>query len=386
MSAVMAPPAAPPARRAHSTAAPRTLVLGLVGLLVVLVLVSVLSIVVGARSVGLGVVLDALRDYQPADPAHQVVGSRLTRLVAGLLVGAGLGLAGVLLQGVARNPLADPGLLGINAGSALALVCAIALLGISSPLAFVWFAFAGALVVAVVVYAIASLGRDGATPVKLALAGAAIGAVLTSLTTAILLTDVASFDRYRFWTVGSLAGAAIGAVLTSLTTAILLTDVASFDRYRFWTVGSLAGRRMDLVAHLAPFIVVGVVLTLCTGRLLNTLSLGDDVARGLGMRVGTARMAAGAVAVVLCGAATAIAGPLWFVGLLVPHLARLLVGPDHRWVLPYSLLLGPTLLLIADVLGRVVAPPGELQVGVVLSFIGAPFLIALIRRRRSAAP
>ena len=351
MSAVMAPPAAPPARRAHSTAAPRTLVLGLVGLLVVLVLVSVLSIVVGARSVGLGVVLDALRDYQPADPAHQVVGSRLTRLVAGLLVGAGLGLAGVLLQGVARNPLADPGLLGINAGSALALVCAIALLGISSPLAFVWFAFAGALVVAVVVYAIASLGRDGATPVKLAL-----------------------------------AGAAIGAVLTSLTTAILLTDVASFDRYRFWTVGSLAGRRMDLVAHLAPFIVVGVVLTLCTGRLLNTLSLGDDVARGLGMRVGTARMAVGAVAVVLCGAATAIAGPLWFVGLLVPHLARLLVGPDHRWLLPYSLLLGPTLLLIADVLGRVVAPPGELQVGVVLSFIGAPFLIALIRRRRSAAP
>jgi iron-siderophore transport system permease protein len=336
---------------ARPTARPRTLVLGLVGLLVALALVAVLSVVVGARSVGLGVVLDALRHYEPADATHQIVANRLARLVAGLVVGAGLGLAGVLLQGITRNPLADPGLLGINAGSAMALVCAIAVLGISAPLGYVWFAFGGALVVAVLVYAIGSLGRDGATPVKLAL-----------------------------------AGAAVGAVLTSLTTAILLTDAATFDRYRFWTVGSLAGRRMDLVAQLAPFIVAGVVLALCTGRLLNTLSLGDDVARGLGMRVGTARVAAGAVAVVLCGAATAIAGPLWFLGLLVPHLARLLVGPDHRWVLPYALLLGPTLLLLADVLGRVIAPPGELQVGVVLSFLGAPFLIALIRRRRSAEP
>lgn len=339
------------ARGDRAPEAPRAPVLGLVGLVVVLVLVAALSLVIGARSVGLGVVFDALRDYQPDNDAHEVIGNRVPRLLGGLLVGAGLGLAGTIMQGVARNPLADPGLLGINAGAALGLVCAISVLGIATPAGFVWFAFAGALVVALLVYAIGSLGRDGATPVKLVL-----------------------------------AGAAVAAMLTSVTTAVLLTDASTFDRYRFWTVGSLAGRRLDLVAQLAPFLVVGVVLALCTGRALNALSLGDDVARGLGVRVGVARACAGAVAVLLCGAATAIAGPVWFLGLLVPHIARLLVGADHRWVLPYSMLLGPVLLLAADVLGRVVAPPGELQVGVVLSFLGAPFLIMLIRRRRSAEP
>lgn len=328
----------------------RSLVLGLVGLVAVLVAVSLLSIAVGARSVGLGTVVDALRDYQPGDSDHQVIINRIPRLLAGLLVGAALGLAGAIMQGVARNPLADPGILGVNAGAAFAVVCAIALLGITSASGYVWFAFAGALVVMALVYALGSLGRSGATPVKLAL-----------------------------------AGAAVSAALTSLTTAVLLTDATTFDQQRFWTVGSLAGRRPEMIGQLAPFVLAGIALALCTGRLLNALSLGNDMARGLGQRVGLARAVCAAAAVLLCGAATAIAGPVWFVGLLVPHLARVVTGPDYRWILPYSMLIAPVLLLASDILGRLVARPGEVQVGIVMSFVGGPFLIALIRRRKLAA-
>jgi iron complex transport system permease protein len=176
----------------------------------------------------------------------------------------------------------------------------------------------------------------------------------------------------------------VSAALTALTTAVLLTDPTTFDQQRFWTVGSLGGRRLELVAGLAPFVLAGIVVALCTGRLLNALSLGDDMARGLGQRVGVARAVCAAAAVLLCGAATAIAGPVWFVGLLVPHLARVVTGPDYRWILPYSMLVAPVLLLASDVLGRLVAQPGEVQVGIVLSFVGGPFLIALVRRRRLA--
>jgi iron complex transport system permease protein len=326
----------------------RRLTFGLLLLGTALVLVALLSVAVGARSVGLGTVVDALRDYQPGDEDHQVIANRLPRLVAGLLVGAALGLAGAIMQGVARNPLADPGLLGVNAGAAFAVVSAIAL-GVTAAGGYVWFAFAGAAVVSVLVYALGSLGRSGATPVKLAL-----------------------------------AGAAVSAALMSLTTGVLLTDATTFDQQRFWTVGSLTGRRWDLVAQLAPFVLAGIAIALCTGRLLNALSLGDDMARGLGQRVGVARAVCAAAAVLLCGAATAIAGPIWFVGLLVPHLARVVTGPDYRWILPYSMLIAPVLLLASDVLGRVVARPGEVQVGIVMSFVGGPFLIALIRRGKLA--
>jgi iron complex transport system permease protein len=337
-------------REAPARPGRRALVLGLAGLVAALLVVSALSIAFGARSVGLGEVVDALRDHQPGNDDHQVVVNRIPRLLAGLLVGAALGLAGAIMQGVARNPLADPGLLGINAGAAFAVVCATGLLGITAATGYVWFAFAGAAVVAVLVYAVGSLGRDGATPVKL-----------------------------------TLAGAAIGGVLTSLTTAVLLADATTFDQYRFWTVGSLTGRRLDLVAQLAPFLLVGVAVALGTGRMLNALALGDDVARGLGQRVAVARATCFAAAVVLCGAATAIAGPVWFIGLVVPHIARVVTGPDYRWILPYSMLIAPVLLVLSDVVGRLLAPPGEVQVGIVLAFLGAPFLIALVRRQRLAA-
>ncbi|MEX5634006.1 FecCD family ABC transporter permease [Parafrankia sp. FMc2] len=327
----------------------RGLALGLVGLVVVLLAVSLLAIGVGARPVGLGDVLEALRHHQPGNSDHQVVINRIPRLLVGLLVGVALGLAGTIMQAVTRNPLADPGLLGVNAGAAFAIVCAISFAGITTAFGYIWFGFAGALAVAVLVYAIGSAGGGGATPIKIAL-----------------------------------AGAAVQAAMQSVTTAVLLTDAETFDQYRFWTVGSLAGRRAELVAQLAPFIAAAALPALFVGRLLNTLVLDDDVARGLGQRVGLTQAGVSGLAVMLCAAATSLAGPIGFIGLLAPHLARPITGPDHRWILPYAALIGATLVLASDVVGRVVARPGEVQVGVALAFLGAPFLIAIVRRQRMA--
>lgn len=319
-------------------------------LVVVLAGVCLLSIAYGSRSIPLPVVVDALLHPDATSTDVLVVrGLRLPRTAVGLVVGAALGLAGAVMQGVARNPLADPGILGVNAGAAFAVVVAISVLGVTSPLGYVWFALAGAAVASVAVYAVASTGREGATPVKL-----------------------------------SLAGAALSAMLLSLVTAVLLTDQSAFDSFRFWQVGSLAGRGFDVLLPVLPFVAVGGVLALALGPALNTLSLGDDVARGLGQRTGASRAAAALAVVLLCGGATALAGPVAFVGLAVPHLARAITGPDYRWVLPWSALLAPVLLLGADVLGRVVARPGEVQVGVVTAVIGGPVFVALVRRRRTA--
>jgi iron complex transport system permease protein len=253
------------------------------------------------------------------------------------------------MQGATRNPLADPGILGVNAGASLAVVVAIHVFGIGAFSGYVWFALAGAAVVGALVYALGSMGRDGVTPIKLAL-----------------------------------AGAAVAAFLGSVTTAVLLLDVRTLDEFRFWTVGSIAGRDGAVARQVLPFLVLGAVLALGSARSLNSLSLGDDVARSLGLRISAARGVAALSVVLLCGGATAAAGPIGFVGLTVPHVARVLCGPDYRWVLPYSALLAPVLLLGADIVGRVVAPPAEIQVGVVTAAVGAPFFVALVRRRRLA--
>jgi iron complex transport system permease protein len=325
----------------------RGLGLGLaVGMLVV---VAFCSLAYGSKVIPLVSVWDALWDYDGSNDQLIVRSLRVPRTVIGLGVGAALGLAGGVMQGVTRNPLADPGLLGIEAGAALAVVVGIYSFDVVSLTGYVWFAFAGAAVASVVVYAIGSLGRGGATPVKLAL-----------------------------------AGAALSELLRSFTSAILLLDVDTLDNYRFWVVGSLAGRDAVVASQVLPFLVVGVVLALCTARALNALSLGDDVARSLGQRVQLARLGSVLVVVVLCGAATAAAGPIGFVGLTVPHMARAICGPDYRWILPWSLVLAPTLLLGADVVGRVVARPGEVQVGIVTALIGAPFFVLLVRRRKLA--
>ena len=323
---------------------------GLAVAVVALVLVTFASVAYGSKPMSLHTVWDALWSYDGSVEDHLIVRSlRIPRTAIGLGVGAALGLAGAVMQGLTRNPLADPGLLGIEAGASLAVVVGIHTFGLGSLTGYVWFAFAGAAVASVVVYGLGSLGRGGATPVKLAL-----------------------------------AGAALAALLSSFTSAILLLDVATLDEYRFWVVGSLAGRNGDVAVRVLPFIAVGVVLALASARSLNTLALGEDVARSLGQRVQLARLVAALAVVVLCGAAVAAAGPIGFVGLTVPHVARAICGPDHRWVLPWSMVLAPALLLGADVVGRVVARPGELQVGIVTALVGAPFFVALVRRRKLA--
>jgi iron complex transport system permease protein len=316
----------------------------------VLVGLAFVSIAVGSKAISLGTVLDALLDHDPTNNDHLIIHSlRIPRTLVGVGVGVALGLAGAVMQGVTRNPLADPGIFGVEAGAALAVVVGIYVFGVGSLTGYVWFAFVGAGIASVVVYGLGSMGRGGATPVKLAL-----------------------------------AGAAMAALLSSLTSAILIIDVTTLDQFRFWAVGSLAGRDAAIAGQVAPFLAVGVLLALASGRGLNALALGDDVATSLGERVARTRLLA-AVAVIVCsGAAVAAAGPIGFIGLTVPHVARAICGPDYRWILPWSLVLAPSLLLTADVVGRIVARPGELQVGIVTAFIGAPFFVFLVRRRKLA--
>ncbi len=343
-SPVVARPAPPGLVRA------RTLrVVGLALLAVAVVAVGLLSVAHGSKPIPMGTVLDAFFAFDGSSD-HLIVRSlRVPRTLVGLGVGAALGLAGAIMQGVTRNPLADPGILGINAGAALGVVVAIYAFDVGSLSVYVWFAFLGAIAASLVVYGLGSLGRDGATPVKLAL-----------------------------------AGAAVAALLAALITVILLIDTATLDQFRFWVVGSLAGRDNEILRQVSPFLLLGAVAALATGGALNTLTLGEDVARSLGQRVALARAASGAAVVVLVGAAVAAAGPITFVGLIIPHMARAITGPDYRWMLPYSGLLAPILLLGSDVVGRVVARPGEVQVGVVTALVGAPFFVALVRRRKLA--
>ena len=323
---------------------------GLVVIVAALAGAALLSLAIGSRAVPFDAVLTYLFDPDPSVQDSLIVTEvRIPRTVVGLLAGAALGLGGAVVQGITRNPVADPGLLGINAGAALLVVTAISVFGVTSLLGYVWFGFAGAAVAATLVYLIGAIGRGGATPVKLAL-----------------------------------AGAAVSAALSSFTTAVLLTDVQAYDQFRFWQVGSLSGRGIDIALQATPFLIVGLVLALASTRALNALALGEDVATSFGQNVNTARLIAAGSVVLLCGTATAMAGPIIFIGLVIPHIARMITGPDHRWLLPYAMLLAPLLLLIADVIGRVIARPGEVQVGIVTAIIGAPVFVALARRQRLA--
>ncbi|WP_375141445.1 FecCD family ABC transporter permease [Arthrobacter sp. STN4] len=337
----------PAAACASVAARPRMLWLATV--VAALALLVLLSLAVGARSVSLPAVLDALVRFDAADGDHAVVAARLVRTVAGLVVGASLGLAGTSMQGVARNPLADPGILGVNAGASLAVVAGIFFLGVAGVSSYLWFAFAGSAVAAAVVYGVASLGRSGATPVKLAL-----------------------------------AGAAVAAGMGSLMSAMIVSSQDSLELFRTWQVGALAGKSWGSIGAVLPFVAAGAVILLSTGRLLNTLALGDDTARGLGRRPGMGRAVSAVGIVLLCGSATALAGPISFIGLVVPHLLRALVGSDYRWLLPLSAAAAPTVLLAADIAGRVVLLPGEVPAGVLAALIGAPVFIAVVRRGRRA--
>ncbi|MFC3998910.1 FecCD family ABC transporter permease [Nocardiopsis sediminis] len=319
---------------------------GLAGALVVLAAVLVLSMAVGNRYIPLDEVVRLTGRPEAGETSAIVNGMRLSRTLFGLAVGVALGMAGALMQGLTRNPLADPGLLGVNAGAALGVVLTSGVFGVTALYGHIWFAFAGALAATVVVYLLGGLGQGGADPAKLAL-----------------------------------AGAAVSALLQSVIATMLLLDAATLDEYRFWAVGSLNVPDRTTLAQVLPFLAAGAALALATAPALNNLSLGDDVARSLGQNVRWVRIRGIAAITLLAGGATAVCGPIAFVGLVVPHIARALTGADHRWVLAYSAVLAPTLLLAADAVGRVLGGRAEIHVGIVVAFVGAPFFIALVRRR-----
>lgn len=305
------------------------------------------SLAFGSRPVGMEDLMAGL--FQPDADSYgaDVVRKRVSRTVFSLFCGAALGVSGALMQAVTRNPLADPSILGVNTGAALFVVCGIAFLNIGTAGQYIGLALAGAMATAVFVYGIGSMGRGGATPLKLVL-----------------------------------AGAATSAALASLVTAILLPRSYVMDQFRFWQVGSVGAADWNGVAAFLPFLAVGILTAVFTAPALNAMALGDEAATGLGVRTGIIRLTAAAAGVILCGAATALAGPIGFVGLLATHLVRLMLGPDLRYIIPMSALAGAVILTISDVAGRLAGRPGELEVGVVTAFVGAPLLILLAMKAK----
>ncbi|MFD6476181.1 FecCD family ABC transporter permease [Streptomyces anulatus] len=311
--------------------------------------VMVTSVALGSRDVPWSDVVAALGGADDT-LGRAAATKRIPRTVLAVVIGAALGLAGGVMQGVTRNPLADPGILGVNMGASLAVVTAVAFFGLTSPTGYIWTAIAGAAFSALFVYTVGTLGRGGATPLKLALAGAATSAAFASLVSAIILPR---------------------------------NDIAG--SFKLWQIGGVGGASFERIGQVMPFLAVGFAVCLLSARALNSLALGDELAAGLGERVAVARAVAALGAVLLCGAATAVAGPIGFVGLVVPHTCRLLVGVDHRWLLPLSTVLGAILLTAADVVGRIVARPSEIDVGIVTALIGAPFFIYIVRRQKVRA-
>ncbi|MFD0589443.1 FecCD family ABC transporter permease [Paenibacillus sp. GCM10027627] len=330
-----------------STHIPKRFGLVLVVCLILLVLCVVASLVFGSRPLRLHEVIDGLFRQDVDSYAANVARKRLTRTIFSLFSGAALGVSGALMQAVTRNPIADPSILGVNTGASLFVVCGIAFLNISTANQYIWLALAGAAITAVFVFGIGSMGRGGATPIKLVL-----------------------------------AGAATSAALTSLVTAIMIPRSSVMDQFRFWQVGSVGSGSWENISTFIPFLIVGIAIAFISAPALNALALGDDVATGLGVRTGTLRLLAAIGGVMLCGAATALAGPIGFIGLLSTHLMRLILGPDLRFVIPMSALAGAIILTLADVAGRLIGSPGELEVGVVTAFIGAPILIIVAMRSK----
>ncbi|CAN5322790.1 Fe(3+)-siderophore ABC transporter permease [soil metagenome] len=319
--------------------------MGLLAASALLVAMCVASLAIGTENVALSTVWQAVTDYHDIGDQWIVHDLRIPRTVLALLVGLALGLSGALIQAVGRNPLADTEILGINSGAALFVVSAIAFFGVRDVSGYIWFAFGGALFAMVLVYLVGMTGRTAVTPVRVLLAGVAIAAVL---------------DGIGF--------------------AVRLRHPRAFDNMRFWDAGALDGRALDISAAITPFVVAGVILCFIVGRSLNVTALGDDLARSMGGNVARTQALSLVAVTLLAGAATAGAGPIGFVGLMVPHAVRRFTGPDWRWILAYATVVAPALLLAADIVGRVVIRPAELPAGIVTAFLGAPVLIWLIRK------
>ena len=337
----------PRTARAHTVRGRRALGLGIA--VAALVAAILLSVFVGSTSVSVTDVWRALTSPNGSATDLVVLDLRIPRTMAALVVGIGLGVSGALIQGLTRNPLGDPGILGVDAGAALFVAIGV-VLGASTPAQYLPYAFVGALVVTALVYVIGSAGRGGADPIRL-----------------------------------TLAGVALAAVLTGITTAMMLLDPITFRLLRGWNAGSFVERGFDVILPALPFVVVGVVIALFCARSLNAVALGDDLASSLGTRLMRTRVLSIVAITLLAGAATAIAGPIGFVGLMVPHIARWIVGPDQRWIISYSIVIAPVVLLVSDVIGRVILWPSDVPVGVVTAFIGAPVLIHLVRRAKASA-
>ncbi|MEV4344088.1 iron chelate uptake ABC transporter family permease subunit [Actinoplanes sp. NPDC049596] len=320
---------------------------GLVIALAVLALVCVLSVAIGTRTIPLGTVWDAFAHNTGTDDQTIVRDLRVPRTLLGLLTGIAFALSGAVIQAVTRNPLADTQILGVNSGASLLMVCAVGFLGLTEVSGYLWFGFAGVAAALVLVYLLGSAGRGGATPVRL-----------------------------------TLAGVALGAVLDGVSAGIRLVRPRAFDYLRFWDAGSIAGRPLGVVVTILPFVLAGTILAVLVAKQLNAVALGDDLARTLGANITRTRLLAVLSVMLLAGTATAAAGPIGFVGLMIPHLVRGFAGPDQRWIFAYTIVCGPILMLLADIAGRLVIRPGELPVGLVTAFVGAPVLIWWIRRAK----
>lgn len=344
MAVTIAQPASQPKPKRRAAAA---LAIGLLVAFGLLLVIMTLSINFGAADVAPSTVWASLFDYDPSSTQHLIIRTlRMPRVLVAAIVGAILALAGAIMQGLTRNPLADAGLLGIESGAALGVVLAITFLDIKTLNLYSIFAFAGAAVTAVLVYSLGSLGRGGPMPLKL-----------------------------------TLAGAMITAFCSSFTSAILILDQQTLDEVRLWLAGTVAGRDLGLIGQSLPYVVLGMVLALSLGRSLTAMSLGEDVARGLGQRTGWVKTIAAIAVILLAGSAVALAGPIGFLGLLVPHIMRFIVGLDYRWLLPYCAIGGALLLVVADIIGRVIVRPMEVPVGVVTALLGGPMFIYLVRWR-----
>lgn len=315
-----------------------------IAIIVLLFLISA-SIVYGYTDTTWKMAIDALTNFDGSNEHIVIQSVRIPRAFIAAAVGASLAISGVLMQTVTKNPLASPDIFGVNAGAGVAVVIAVTVFSVGSLQLFTWLSFAGAAVAAISVYAIGSVGREGLTPMKL-----------------------------------TLAGSAMTALFASFTQGILVLNEAALEQVLFWLAGSVAGRNLENLIAVLPYLVVGWITSLVIAAKMNVLSMGEDVAKGLGLNTALLKIIIGIVVILLSGGAVAVAGPIGFIGIVVPHLTRSIVGIDHRWVIPFSGLLGGGLLLTADIASRYILMPQEVPVGVMTAIIGTPFFIYIARK------
>lgn len=321
-------------------------VIGILFLLVLSSFLFFLSLVIGHSSVSFALAWEFITQYNPDNPEHLIIAtSRVTRGLIAIVIGMVLAISGVLIQTLTRNPLASPDLLGINAGAIFFIVFAITWLDLQSMQHYMWFGFLGAAVASLSVFFLSNVGRDGLTPIKIIL-----------------------------------AGTALSALFMSFTQGMLVIDEQAIQTVLFWLAGSIAGRDLNLLLAVLPLFLVAITISLVIGKAMNVFGSGDDIAKSLGQNVGVLKIVMGLLIIVLAGGSVAVVGSVGFVGLIVPHIAKAITGPDFRWVIPYSALLGATLLLSADILARIIISPMEVPLGVMTAFIGGPFFIYLAKK------